>query len=177
MRTGDLIFWTGDQFFEKKIASLWGYSHVSLVINFPSAEHEDHYVVEALAGGLKLRNLRHRLTSFDIWEAGYTNSGKAWSYEIDIEDDKKRRAIRSFALQELARDVKYDYLSFMDCLFGGEMKIDVSAYTCAEFVWTALVYAGIAEGRNNRVPSAEGLMKLVPGQITLIHDTRDPKIK
>jgi hypothetical protein len=170
MQTGDLIFWTAKETGEARIAELYGYSHVSLVVTFKNIP--DVYLAEALIGGLKLRRLENRIEASDVWEKGYKNrSITVWHYKLSGISIKQRQIIKEFTLDELTKDIQYDYSTFfMFLLNGGKIPLEPRKYTCAEFVWNAWVHGGLVLPRKT-VPMAKEMMSTAPGKLTQIYES------
>lgn len=136
IQTGDLILWRGNSLLSRCIELCSEYSHASLVVRineyFP--ETEAVLVVEAVGTGLQFRRLSYRMEKFN---------GEVYWLPVECEKDN-RFAIARYALDQLFRGVKYDYLGLLANIFK-RPKINPTQWYCSEFAWAVLANGGVVE--------------------------------
>lgn len=146
LRTGSIILWQGNSPLSRAIRIFSRYSHASLVIrDLDGLDRERVFLVEALETGLELRLLSERVKDYD---------GRVFAFRpCGLTLDREER-IKSFALTECARGIRYDYGGLLANIFG-RVSQDARRYFCSEFAAVALEQVGVnrlAPFRSKRAP-------------------------
>lgn len=152
--TGHVILWQGDGLLSRAIRIFSEYSHASLVVAlFDEAGQRNRlYLVEALETGLELRHLSKRL-------AGYAGRVRVWMPPLRV---MQQSIIQQWALDRCADAIRYDYGGLFANILG-RVSRDARRYICSEFVWDALITAGVVE-RTPKAPRPGDIIPWAAGQ-------------
>ena len=135
MQTGDCILWRSKSVIGWliRLFSNGGFNHAGLVVRPSDTDcfAGRRLTLEALGHGIILRLLSERLRGFD---------GEVYLYPLKDEFAPLRPKILRWALDK--EGTPYDYHSLFKQLFG-RVSVDMKAYFCSEFVYTAWRESGI----------------------------------
>lgn len=127
------------------------YSHASMAIRgLDSLDRNRVFLVEALETGLELRLLSERIKDYE---------GRAFAFRPFGLTKGARGRVKSFALDQCGRGIRYDYGGLFANMFG-RVSQDARRYFCSEFAAVALEQAGI-----NRIASFRDERAARPGDI------------
>ena len=136
LATGTIILWQGDDLLGRAIRCFSRFSHASLVVRSLDPQHAERVdIIEALPTGLELRHLSQRMQGY---------RGRVFAFRaFGLEDDVVQARVKSFALDQCALAVPYDYAGLFANILG-RVSEDAHRFFCSEFAAKALEQAGIA---------------------------------
>jgi hypothetical protein len=124
IKTGDLVEFASTGFIGKSIMKVTGRtaSHSSIVIRMPYENSPRRYIIEAVRTGVELNLLSDVLQHCE---------GTCTWYGLKPEYDHLRDRLGEFAIHELARHKKYDFVSILAQLLG-RVRLDAERLYCTE---------------------------------------------
>jgi hypothetical protein len=151
LTTGTVILWKGSDLLSRAIRLFSEFSHASLVVRDIDPANQDRvHIIEALATGLEMRHLSSRIRGYN---------GRVFAFKPFGLGEETKVSIKSFALDECAKGVRYDYGSlFANAL--GRVSEEANRWFCSEFAAKALEQAGIC-----RIPLFRDAGAARPGDI------------
>jgi hypothetical protein len=151
LATGTVILWRGEDLLGRAIRCFTEFSHASLVVRSLDPDHAELvFLVEALATGLELRLLSERIQGYD---------GRVFAFQPEGLTDDVQGRIKSYALDECGRGVRYNYAGLFANILG-RVSETAHRFFCSQFASMALENAGI-----NRFVSYRNGLAARPGDI------------
>jgi hypothetical protein len=154
MISGSVILWQSPGLIPWLIRLFSRYSHASLVVRMNDEElRERVWLVEAMEQGLVLRILSYRLR-------GYKGRCFVLIPEISLGQES---VVKAFAMGECGSGKGYDFLGLFGNVFG-RVSANARRYFCSEFVYAALVEAGVCPPLDH-APRPGDLPEWIGGQL------------